>query len=149
MAEGSVSSDTTLEKPSPLLTSLGKTLLLQSFTVLGTNACIEGVLEDVAGLVAHRLQLGLNVGRWVLEVLPEDLKWHLFCPDQPCHIQCVILHLNPVFNALVLVKTAGDHSCKSLTFTDGFRRLAGMCFFQRGEMKMKIRGAGRVGTGQR
>ena len=74
MAEGSISSDTTLEKPSPLLTSLGKTLLLQSFTVLSTNACIEGVLEDVAGLVAHRLQLGLNVGRWVLEVLPEVLK---------------------------------------------------------------------------
>ena len=112
MAEGSVSSDTALEEPSPLLASLRKVLLLQSFTVLGTDACIEGVLEDVAGLVAHRLQLGLNVSRWVLEVLPEVLKWHVSCPVQPGHIQRVFLHLNPVFNTLVLVKTTGDHTWK-------------------------------------
>ena len=117
MAEGSVSSDTALEEPSPLLASLRKVLLLQSFTVLGTDACIEGVLEDVAGLVAHRLQLGLNVSRWVLEVLPEVLKWHVSCPVQPGHIQRVFLHLNPVFNTLVLVKTTGDHTWKMLTFT--------------------------------
>ena len=117
MAEGSVSSDTALEEPSPLLASLRKVLLLQSFTILGTDACIEGVLEDVAGLVAHRLQLGLNVSRWVLEVLPEVLKWHVSCPVQPGHIQRVFLHLNPVFNTLVLVKTTGDHTWKMLTFT--------------------------------
>ena len=74
VAEGGVSSDAALEKASRLLARLGKLLLLQSFTVLGTNACIQGVLEHVAGLVAHWLQLGLNVGRWVLEVLPEVLK---------------------------------------------------------------------------
>ena len=112
VAEGGVSSDAALEKASRLLARLGKLLLLQSFTVLGTNACIEGVLEDVAGLVAHRLQLGLNVGRWVLEVLPEVLKWHVSCPVQPGHIQRVFLHLNPVFNTLVLVKTTGDHTWK-------------------------------------
>ena len=57
VAEGRVSSDATLEKASPLLAILGKLLLPQSFTVLGTNACIQGVLEDVAGLVAHRFYL--------------------------------------------------------------------------------------------
>ena len=117
MAEGSVSSDTALEKPSPLLASLGKPLLLQPFTVLSTNACIEGVVEDVAGLIAHRLQFGLHVSRWVLEVLPEVLKWHVCCPDQPGHIQSMFLHLNPVFNTLVLVKATGDHAWKILPFT--------------------------------
>ena len=112
MAEGSVSSDTTLEKPSPLLTVPGKPLLLQPFTVLSTDACIQGVLEDVAGLVTHWLQFGLDVGRRIFEVLPEVLKWHVSCPVQPGHIQRVFLHLNPVFNTLVLVKTTGDHTWK-------------------------------------
>ena len=83
MAEGSISPDTALEEASTLLAILGKPLLLQPFTVLGTDACIQGVLEDVAGLVAHRLQLGLDVGRRVLEVLPEVLKWHVWCPTWP------------------------------------------------------------------
>ena len=112
VAEGGVSSDAALEKASRLLARLGKLLLLQSFTVLGTNACIQGVLEHVAGLVAHWLQLGLNVSRWILEVLPEVLKWHVSCPVQPGHIQRVFLHLNPVFNTLVLVKTTGYHTWK-------------------------------------
>ena len=90
VAEGGVSSDAALEKASRLLARLGKLLLLQSFTVLGTNACIQGVLEDVAGLVAHWLQLGLNVSRWILEVLPEVLKWHLRWPSPtwllPTHV---------------------------------------------------------------
>ena len=90
VAEGGVSSDAALEKASRLLARLGKLLLLQSFTVLGTNACIQGVLEHVAGLVAHWLQLGLNVSRWILEVLPEVLKWHLSCASPtwllPTHV---------------------------------------------------------------
>ena len=88
VAEGSVSSDATLEKPSVLLAIPGKPLLLKAFTVLSTNACIQGVLEDMAGLVTHWLQFGLNVSRWILQVLPEVLKWHLSCPtDQPGYIQ--------------------------------------------------------------
>ena len=90
VAEGRVSSDATLEKASPLLAILGKLLLPQSFTVLGTNACIQGVLEDVAGLVAHWLQFGLNVSRWILQVLPGVLKWHVRCPSPtwllPTHV---------------------------------------------------------------
>ena len=77
VAEGSVSSDTALEKTSCPLALLGKPLLFQSFAVLSTDACIQGVLEDVTGLVTHRLQLGLDVGRRIFEVLPEVLKWHL------------------------------------------------------------------------
>ena len=90
VAEGSVSSDATLEKPSPLLAIPGKLMLLQSFTVFSTNACIQGILEDMAGLVAHRLQFGLNVSRWILQVLPEVLKLHVCCPSptwlRPTHV---------------------------------------------------------------
>ena len=77
MAEGSVSSDAALEKASTLLAIPGEPLLLQPLTVFGTDACVQGVLEDVAGLVAHRLQFRLDVSRRVLEVLPEVLKWHI------------------------------------------------------------------------
>ena len=77
VAEGSVSSDTALEKASCPLALLGKPLLFQSFAVLSTDTCIQGVLEDVAGLVTHWLQFGLDVGRRIFEVLPEVLKWHL------------------------------------------------------------------------
>ena len=77
VAEGSVSSDTALEKSPCLFAIPGKPLLLQSFTVLSTDACIQGVLQDVAGLVTHRLQFGLDVSRRIFEVLPEVLKWHL------------------------------------------------------------------------
>ena len=90
VAEGSVSSDATLEKPSMLLAIPGKPLLLQSFTVLSTNACIQGILEDMAGLVAHWLQFGLNVSWRIPQVLPEVLKWHLSCPSptwlHPMHV---------------------------------------------------------------
>ena len=89
VAEGSVSSDAALEKPSVLLAIHGKPLLLQSFTVFSTNACIQGVLEDMAGLVTHWLQFGLNVSRWILQVLPEVLKLHA-CPSptwlHPTHV---------------------------------------------------------------
>ena len=74
VAEGSVSSDTALEKAPCLFTILGKPLLFQPFTVLRTDACIQGVLQDVAGLVAHRFQLGVDVSRRIFEVLPEVLK---------------------------------------------------------------------------
>ena len=90
MAEGSVSSDAAFEKSSTLLAILCKLLVLQSFTVFGTNTCIQGVLEDVAGLVAHWLQFGLNVSRWILQVLPEVLKLHVCCPSptwlRPTHV---------------------------------------------------------------
>ena len=76
MAECSVSSDAALEKPSALLAILGKSLFFQSFTVLGTLACIQSVLENVAGLVAHWLQFSFDVSRWILQVLPEVPKWH-------------------------------------------------------------------------
>ena len=75
VAEGSISSDAAFEKPPSLLAIPRKPVPLQSFTVLGTNACIQSVVEDVAGLVAHWLQLGLNISRWILQVLPEVLKW--------------------------------------------------------------------------
>ena len=55
VAEGSVSSDAAFEKSSRLLAIRCKLVILQSFTVLGTYACIQTVIEDVAGLVAHWL----------------------------------------------------------------------------------------------
>jgi hypothetical protein len=54
MAEGSVSSDAALEKSSHLLAILCKLVLLHPFTVVGTYACIQGVIEDVAGLVGKK-----------------------------------------------------------------------------------------------
>ena len=81
MAEGSVSSDAALEKSSRLLAILCKLVILQSFAVLGTYACIQTVIEDVAGLVAHWLQFGLNESRWILQVFPEVLNCHVSCPS--------------------------------------------------------------------
>ena len=70
MAKGSVSSDAALEKTSIFLAILGKLLLLHTFTVFSTDASIQGVLEDVAGLVAHPLHFFLDVNFWAFEVLP-------------------------------------------------------------------------------
>ena len=70
MAKGSVSSDAALEKTSIFLAILGKLLLLHTFTVFSADASIQGVLEDVTGLVAHPLHFFLDVNFWAFEVLP-------------------------------------------------------------------------------
>ena len=74
MAKGSVSSDAALEKTSIFLAILGKLLLLHTFTVFSADASIQGVLEDVAGLVAHPLHFFLYVNFWAFEVLPGFLN---------------------------------------------------------------------------
>ena len=80
VAKGSVSSDAALEKTSIFLAILGKLLLLHTFTVFSADASIQGVLEDVTGLVAHPLHFFLDVNFWAFEVLPGFLNWLcVFC----------------------------------------------------------------------
>ena len=54
MAEGSVSSDAAFEKSSRILAILCKLVILKSFAVFGTYACIQGVIENVADLVGKK-----------------------------------------------------------------------------------------------
>ena len=75
MAECSVPPDAAFEESAVLRALLRKLLFLPLFAVVGTDAGVEGVVEDVARLVAHWHQLRLDVGRWVFEVLPVDLSW--------------------------------------------------------------------------
>ena len=75
MAEGSISPDAAFEESAVLRALLRKLLFLPLFAVVGTNARVEGGVEDVARLVTHWHQLRLDVGRWVFEVLPVDLSW--------------------------------------------------------------------------
>ena len=75
MAEGRVPPDAAFEESAVLHALLRKLLFLPLFAVVGTDARVEGVVEDVARLVAHWHQLRLEVGRGVFEVLPVDLSW--------------------------------------------------------------------------
>ena len=75
MTEGRISPDAAFEESAVLRALLGKLLFLPLFAVVGTDAGVKGVVEDVARLVAHRHQLRLEVARWVFEVLPVDLSW--------------------------------------------------------------------------
>ena len=75
MTEGRVPPDAAFEESAVLHALLRKLLFLPLLAVVGTDARVKGVVEDVARLVAHWHQLGLDVGRWVFEVLPVDLSW--------------------------------------------------------------------------
>ena len=114
MAKGSVSCDAALEKTTLLCAILGKRFFFQPFTVFSTDTSIQGVLENVAGLVAHPLHFFLDVSWRVFEVLPGFLNCYP-CVSQPGHTQGVLLHLSPVSDTLELVKTAGDKAWKFLT----------------------------------
>ena len=75
MTEGRVPPDAAFEESAVLRALFRKLLFLPLFAVVGTDAGVKGVVEDVARLVAHRHQLRLEVARWVFEVLPVDLSW--------------------------------------------------------------------------
>ena len=75
MTECSVSPDAAFEESAVLRALLRKLLFLPLFAVVGTNARVEGGVEDMARLVAHWHQLRPDVFRWVFEVLPVDLSW--------------------------------------------------------------------------
>ena len=52
MTEDGISSNAAFEEPSFSLTVFGKLLLAQSFTVTSTAAAVDGVVEEVASVVA-------------------------------------------------------------------------------------------------
>ena len=62
----------------------------------------------MAGLVAHRLDMGVQIGLLVLQEVPVGLV-DVEDGGLPGHRVHILLHVHPVLDAAVLVKAACDH----------------------------------------
>ena len=89
MTEGSIPSDATFEEASSLCAVFGKLLLPQLLAVVCTLARVQGVVQEMAFLVAHRFYVCVKVLLWVCEkasgykYVPDLKYWQyltwLFC----------------------------------------------------------------------
>ena len=70
VAKGSIATNATLEETASLPTILGKPTLLKSFAVSSACSGVEGGVKEVAGLVSHRPDVGVQVGLLVLQEVP-------------------------------------------------------------------------------
>ena len=112
MAEGSIATYATLEESASLPTILSKPLLLKSLAVSSAGRGVKRGVKEVAGLVSHRPDVGVQVGLLVLQEVPGlgvdgEVVW------VPGHRVHLLLHHRPVLDACVLVKTAGDDSSET------------------------------------
>ena len=107
VAKGSIATNATLEETASLPTILGKPTLLKSFAVSSTGSGVEGGVKQVTGLVAHRPDVGVQVGLLVLQEVPGLIDGEA-C-EVPGHRVHLLLHHRPVLDAGVLVKAACDN----------------------------------------
>ena len=70
VAEGFVPPDAAFVQPALHLAVLRKFVLRQTIAVFCTNGCVQGRVEDVAGLVAHGSDLLVQETFGVGQVLP-------------------------------------------------------------------------------
>ena len=70
VAKGSIATNAAFEETASLPTILGKPTLLKSFAVISACSGVEGGVKEVAGLVSHRPDVGVQVGLLVLQEVP-------------------------------------------------------------------------------
>ena len=88
MTERSVPPDAALEEASTVCTVCGELLAPQLLAVISTFGGVWGVMEEVAGVEAHGLDLLVQVVLGVLEEVPEGTGDQLDISDCPTWLLC-------------------------------------------------------------
>ena len=107
MAKGSIATYAAFEESAFFPAILGELLMLKSFAVYRADRSVKRVVKKVAGLVAHRLDMGVQIGLLVLQEVPVGLV-DAEAGGLPGHRVHLLLHVHPVLDAGVLVKAACD-----------------------------------------
>ena len=81
--------------------------MLKSFAVYRADRSVKRVVKKVAGLVAHRLDMGVQIGLLVLQEVPVGLV-DAEAGGLPGHRVHLLLYVHPVLDTGVLVKAACD-----------------------------------------
>ena len=123
VAECCIPPDAALEESPFVVTVPGKLCRPQLLTVLVTNAGVQGGAKVMASVVAHWLDLFLQISQRVGEIITENthlIEFSVCRLDLLCSCKQPCLHCLPVLYTAVIAKTGLDHPYKVIKVSPSF-----------------------------